>query len=511
MTDTALQIKNPSVTLYAFHLCQDLTQESGQLRQDADRLWQNCANLSEPLAIPELKSLPEKIQSHPTQTPKSFYLNLLPGNGRLTYTLPLQIEGSALKVEVYPLQIHDTYALDLTLSYQDVTVSTSQFSNLNPQGCLLASKINSSLGQTLLLYAEPVGNPQEDRKLADACVDAFLREIDQQRPFFSASGQLFGSPIFEYDNGKENPSEQCHVLVWLNRHSETLKLAQKTYFSFLNLLCCRSKILFAYHEARWCYHQTRELYAELQKEAKLFKKLSNQPEERLEQLKHKLSQITPQMFKYAISLRDIEDHKTAIATNTKNYEYWLVKIRESSLEDDDLEFLENFLSQACQRFQDQIQVDLSYLTPGQQIFEQMLGTIRGIVEIEQAESDRALSKALREKEEAAETREKQLEEIRYQEEKAAEEREKRLQLWIALVGTGLAVSGISAQTAAKPVETILTTLNPYQSLDCPKAGLNPCLVYSGFYVLFHVGVGAIAATVLGLIIWLVSKINQQDS
>ena len=105
----------------------------------------------------------------------------------------------------------------------------------------------------------------------------------------------------------------------------------------------------------------------------------------------------------------------------------------------------------------------------------MLGTIRGIVEIEQAESDRALATALREKEEAAEKREKQLEEIRRKEEKTAEEREKRLQLRIALVGTGLAfigtgltVSTISSQTDAKPVKAILTQIYPNQSFDCPK-------------------------------------------
>ena len=488
MTDTALQIKNPSVTLYAFHLCQDLTQEPGQLRQDADQLWQNCANLSEPLAIPDLKSLPEKIQSHPTQTPiTNRYVQLLPGDGRLTYTPPLQIEGSALKVEVYPLQIHDTYALDLTLYYQNVTVPASQFSHLNPQGCLLASNIQASLGQTLVLYGEPVGNPQEDRKLADACVDAFLQETDQQSPFFSASGQLFGSPIFEYDKGEEKPSEQCHILVWFNRHPETLNLAQKTYFSFLNLLCCRSKILFAYHQARWCYRQTRELYAELEQEVQLFQELPNEPDARLEQLKQKLTQIPPQMFKYARYLRDIGDYKTTIATNAENYELWLGKIRDSILEGDDLKFLENFLNQRSKQFQKQIEVELNYLKPGQQLFEQMLGTIRGIVEIEQAERDRALEKTLRQKEEAA------------------EEREKRLQLWIALVGTGLAVSGISSQTDAKPVETILTKLYPNQSLDCPTAGLNPCLIYSGVYVVFHVGVGAIAALILWVIIRLRSK------
>ena len=64
MNDTLFQINNLSVILYAFHLCQDLAQEPGQLGQDADRLWQNCANLSEPLAIEELKSLQPSKNIH---------------------------------------------------------------------------------------------------------------------------------------------------------------------------------------------------------------------------------------------------------------------------------------------------------------------------------------------------------------------------------------------------------------------------------------------------------------
>ena len=117
-----------------------------------------------------------------------------------------------------------------------------------------------------------------------------------------------------------------------------------------------------------------------------------------------------------------------------------------------------------------------------------------------------MAKALREKEEADRAREKQLESIRHQEEKAAEEREKRLQLWIAVVGTGLAVSSISSQTDAKPVKAILNQIYyPHQSFDCPKAGLNPCLICTSSYVLFCVGVGAIAALVVGGFIWLVSK------
>ena len=239
----------------------------------------------------------------------------------------------------------------------------------------------ASLGQTLVLYGEPVGTPEEDRKLANACVDAFFQGTDQ-KPQFMASGQLFGSPIFAYDNGKEKPTEQCHLLVWLNRHPETVNLAIETYRSFFNLLCCRSKILFAYHEARWCYRQTRELYGKLEQEVKGFKELPRERETRLEQLKQKLTEMPSKTFDYAVYLRDIEDHKTAIATNAENYDYWLKKIGESNLKDDNIEFLEDFLNQRTELFQRQIQTNLNYLKPGQQLFDQMLGSIRGIVETE---------------------------------------------------------------------------------------------------------------------------------
>ncbi|NEO18436.1 MAG: tetratricopeptide repeat protein [Moorea sp. SIO3I6] len=365
--------------------------------------------------------------------------------------------------EAFP--IHDTYAVDITLYYQNVTVPVGQFSRLNPQGCLLASTIQASLGQTLVLYGEPVGTPEEDRKLADACVDAFFQGTDQ-KPQFSASGQLFGSPIFAYDNGKEKPTEQCHLLVWLNRHPETLNLAQKTYFSLLNLLCCRSKILFAYDQARWCYRQTRGLYGQLEQEVQGFKELPRERKTRLEQLKQKLTEMPSKTFDYAGYLRDMEDHKTAIATNAANYNYWLKKISESSLKDDNIEFLEDFLNQRTELFQNQIQVNLNYLKPGQQLFDQMLGSIRGIVETEQAQQ------------------------------------EKRLERWIASVGIGLAVSGISSQTDAKPLEAILIKLNPNVSIEkCPKAELQSCLSYTFWFVLFHVllgvGVGAITALILG--------------
>ncbi|HAX77585.1 MAG TPA: hypothetical protein DCY88_17550 [Cyanobacteria bacterium UBA11372] len=479
MTNAAFQIKNPSVTLCAFHLCQELTEQPEKLTPDAEKLWEKCANLSEPLAAPELRTLLEKLRSSRTKTfSAGSYVELLPESRSLSYQLPLQLGSSHVELQVSPIQIHDTYILELTLYSQNVTVPVQQLTHLNPQGCLLAKNLDASLGQTLILYGEePTSLPEQDLDLAHACVDAFLKDSQQKRPVFVEVGKLFGSPIFEYETGQEKPVEQCHILVWLNRHPETKERIEKTHLSFLNLLCCRSKILFAYSQARWCYNQTRRIYAELEQETQSLQHFLKQPvEERLKYLKEKLTKIPLKTFEYARYLRDMEDHKTAIATNAKNYQLWLEKIRQFSFQDDRLEFFDNFFNKTCQRFQEQIQVDLNYLAPARQLFEQMQVAIRGIVEIEQAESDRK-----------------------------REQQQKKLERVVALVGAGLAVSGLSAQSPGKPVETILTQVYPKQSLNCPQDGLAPCLRYSGFYVLFNLGVGVIAALMLGLILDLVSN------
>jgi hypothetical protein len=47
---------------------------------------------------------------------------------------------------------------------------------------------------------------------------------------------------------------------------------------------------------------------------------------------------------------------------------------------------------------EQINTELDYLITGQKFFDQMINTIRGIVEIEQAELDRTTKNLLRQKE-----------------------------------------------------------------------------------------------------------------
>ncbi len=87
-------------------------------------------------------------------------------------------------------------------------------------------------------------------------------------------------------------------------------------------------------------------------------------------------------------------HRTTIKTNSKNYRLYLDKLNKICTKSDNLEFLSNFLELALDTFVEQINTNLAYLTPGQNLFDQMIGTIRGIVEVEQAKRDRSLERTI---------------------------------------------------------------------------------------------------------------------
>ncbi|NEP22757.1 hypothetical protein [Moorena sp. SIO3I6] len=494
-TPTAWKAQNPSLTLYAFQLRQEISKGKQEVMDNADQLWEQCVALGQQRNIQLLKSLKTELRCYTYDSKDSQYhynpshedqeatpeekpylddwLELVRKDPQSDQARQLRFHsesdknGLRLMGEIYPLRIHDTYALDVTLRYRE-TVDLAQLSQLNP-----TDQIQASIGQTLLLFTKPV-NVEESayEDFANHCVAALVKETaDYIQP--STTGQLFGSPIFEYDNDKETPRERCHILVWLDSHPETLSKTVEAYHSLLNLLGCRSKILYAYSQSRHCHDKALELYRELEQKVE---QLVQPPEETLEELNQWLKEIPQRAFHYAKYLRDMEDHRTTITTNIENYRSRLENIKALSLPNDDLAFLQTFLDRTCKQFKTQIQVDLNYLRPGQNLFEQMTATIRGMIEVKQAESDRILQETLQANE------------------AAAQKREQKLELVITVVGTGLAVSGISSQVASDATEKIL-------SVSKEDANLPSYFGYSFLDILFHLLVGVILATPVGIIVW----------
>jgi hypothetical protein len=393
------QIKNPSITLYPFHLRDDSDQGYGHVARNAQSLWENLAdNVGKEFNINELKSLREKLICYKNGLyyPEGERENLtdeellIPDGGKpLKFPQIIQPDNLKLDGSIYALRIHDTYIADLTFFYKDVTIKVADLTRLNPEGCLLPNAIQLSLGQTLLLYAEPAFYDTY-RKLADESVKAFVQDKQPASVDFRAEGKLFGSPIFEYDSREDDARQRCHILVWLQDNPQTLKSATPAFYSYLmNLLCSRAKIVFVYGEVRKKYRQAQQIVGELEKKLPELRAIESEQNRqvKLPKLKQLLAEVRTQMLAFAKQLRYLQEDRNTIDTNAENYAEALTRIRGLCIPGDNLDFWQRFLDLAENKYQRQIEIDLNYLLASQNLFQQSISTVRGMVEIEQVELD----------------------------------------------------------------------------------------------------------------------------
>ncbi len=246
----------------------------------------------------------------------------------------------------------------------------------------------------------------------------------------SAPAPLRDPPIFEFDNSQEDPRLKCHILVWLDTDEKTSEqeASGNYYRPLIDLLCCRSKILYAYYQAHRCNEDARELYRQLEEKVEEFSHLKSNRDERLTQLEGWLIELPQIGLKYARYLRDMELHLTTIETNAKNYSYWLNQLSDCRVNEiDNLDFLQEFIDGNCQIFQQQIKVNMSYLTAGRQLFQQMIETIRGIVEVDA-----------------------QKQQADYERDEKNSDRE--LQTLITIVGVGIGTAGVVATASPYIIE-----------------------------------------------------------
>ncbi len=138
------------------------------------------------------------------------------------------------------------------------------------------------------------------------------------------------------------------------------------------------------------------------------------------------------------------------------------------------------------QWQQQLKIDINYLTPGENLFSRTIDTIRGTVEIEQVECE-LLAAALRYRKNEINT----------------QARQEKLEILIAFVGTALAVSGVSSQVATNPSQIIYTQLYHKKLADNPQ--LLPYLGLSIIDLLIHIFLGVIVAIPVG--IWLKKRLS----
>jgi hypothetical protein len=466
------QLKNSSLSLFAFHLRHSIEQNpEEEVEKNADKIWQNLAALSQPLNIPDLATLPPKLICYKdgkytptaeTNLGDDEFLNLLDSgkdddNRFSKITLPGDL---VLESIIAAFRIQDTYAAELNLTCSNA-IATSQLKEIFiPADCLLPSKIEASLGQTLLLLTEPIEPVKNKQKLAEDCANNLLPNNNLQLRFH---GELFGSPIFEYDNGELDPIKSCQVLIWFNTAPKTLNLAIENSDLLLLLLCLYHKIIHAYHQSRQANQKARVLYSQQEADIKSINEFSDRPQETMAKFETLLPKLPVKAFQYARYTRNLEDYLNTIEINTENYQNKLEKLLE-----DNRVFFRQLLSRA-NKYQSQIKADLRYLEPGQRLFERAIASIQGIVEIERVKSDR------------------------------------NLQTTVAVVGVGIGFAGVAATASPywikQDTDQKLTLIPVHLQ---PSFGINPPhnLTRS---VLFSLGAGLVGVAIAAQVIRYIQK------
>ena len=392
-------MKNFSITLYAFHLRHTLAHTPDQVLENANLLWDKLTKIGvdsfPSTSLQDIKSQlicyengkyePQKEVGRKTEwLTNSKDLDL----GSFSTT-----DGFKININLQPFLLNDTYAVDLTLLPEsaNIDINVPQIQHFKPS-CFLPSEIQASLGQTLWIYGEVDAN-EDCNLLAEKIVNALVAGTNLN-PAFTVSGELFASQLFIYQandpNEPNNPVKQSQILIILNnQQANTVQLIGDAYDRLLNLLCCYHKILFVNYQASQSYQDARTVYSYLEKKIQEFQTLISNPKTQISDLKKLLSEIPQKSFDYTLCLQDLQIHNTSIQTNIRNYQICLNKITAINNQTSP-QFWQNFLDKECQKWQEQIQTDINYLTPGQELFGQFVDTIRGIVETQQSESDRSL-------------------------------------------------------------------------------------------------------------------------
>lgn len=337
-----------------------------------------------------------------------------------------------------PLSLGDTESLLVAYS-EDATFDLERDSCFGKFRAKIG-EVQGNLGKTWIIaaYRDSSSELEPEKIAAKAYRD--LTGAEWQNP---QKGFFMGASIWEVwqkPNRWQNLSlEFGRVLIIIFPDRETIAKMEIFYDRWIWLFYYSSKIL-------WAYSTTPTITKSLAKEdifprfeAIASSKISgldlNLSDEDLKQLKIALQKNMVTLAKQAEWLRDLTWPRQDLIVSLHNYRQRFDALKKSATElgETSLPFMEEFATIAQEKYQAQIEQDYVSLSEGLRLREKYIDTIRGIVEISQAESDR-------------------------QREELEKTRQLRLERLIAAAGFGVGIGGIFASssgylTADEKIET----------------------------------------------------------
>lgn len=306
---------------------------------------------------------------------------------------------------IYPQSLHDSYALNLNI-YQPETPGQDEYkladlAQFNPGNCFQPEPESASnLGQTLLLSAYLNTNkPENIRDLEPLArqgrIKFFHLENWQTLPPLYRAYNLLGGYLYEYGSLRGNLEENSygHLLTWFLFEEQPTLTLQKCYGELPELLLYYHKIRKSFQDSRIYDDRADRIVAE--NEAQLNQlhqnylnreKTETLSTAELATLTITLKTLLATSLNSSQKLRNMEYARHTIAINSQNYQTSLEPMEQ--LAETPREGWRLFYDKEAITFQKQIRAYLNYFNPGSNLLNQAIATIRGLVEVDQAESDR---------------------------------------------------------------------------------------------------------------------------
>ena len=246
--------------------------------------------------------------------------------------------------------------------------------------------------------------------MADECYQQ-LNLNASKKPKFKELGEFYGAKVFEYWQNTINWGQKWDEFVRDSNHAiiclfppeldpeaiETNRQKMRNiYFDLARLFCYR-------HKAIWAYWQSRKLKEELKRDSREIKNLVNKVKAIAQQIQEQkplnlaelqliLTKVLPLVSSYADSLFLLENQGKTIAVNLESYGRRLATLEQKT--NSNLEGWQEFKNFAKEKYQQQIESDCLNLSPELKVLENLVSTVRGIIDIEQAKGDRDLSETV---------------------------------------------------------------------------------------------------------------------
>ena len=313
----------------------------------------------------------------------------------------------------YPQYINDSYSFLLHVFHRQKLgqdgVNFSELDTLRPPKSFFTGTSSTldeplkthlkqaSWGTTILFSGfidSPPGTLNEGKTLANQLLQNLLGlDSLETAPPFWASREFLGGFLYEYqDIDKRHPYGQILILLLFSEESK--EKLNRVQWSLPELFLYERKIHQNYLDSREEYERANQDIGMIEETIRTFPPniATTVPpdlsEDELRELKQKIKNLLDLSLRYSQRMRSLVTFENTIEINRQNYLNTLTRMEIKS--QGDLTGWRDKANQIFGTFQGQIKVNLVYLQQGERLLDTAINTIRGLVEIDQAERDRAL-------------------------------------------------------------------------------------------------------------------------